>query len=530
MKKNLIKSLIISLVLILIVASSLFVSLAAEPVVAVSSSEFLVRQGETFTTTIYIPDDANIADFDITLKYDTSLLTLVQIEEHEDIKGTVVFNADTNGEIAINYTRTSKNVTSYLPIINLTFAVDENIGIGSYDCLSVDKSRTYIAHRLNDSGILDPVEFSCDFAKLVIYEIGDVDLNGTLNIADATYIRRHLAEIEGAILEGFKLSLADTYYDGEINIADAVSLQRYLARLNVVYGDRVNITFVDFNGEVYAKKSVVFDGTLINIPAVPQVEGYSGGVWSQSATEYVAPIYNNLQSDITLYAFYVDGKTSEAIKYYKRILTEQYYSGDMPTNLSSDLNLWSTMYYQDGYYANFIWNSDCNYVLNSTTGKFTKPTYPQDMTLTAKIISYDSDNKIEAEDSISFKYAVPGEFITPTKEEVAGWLQHYFTDSTDNKYRVNYDVKLVSKLNNTVLPTEGSLYDNFEIRLAWYQNIDGKDVPINKIERTTVSQNNDYVAVATFNGKPLDGDGKIYIDDVEVTAIDQMEIKNHYLN
>lgn len=529
MKKNSTKIALVLFTLILVFATVAINVSAAEPATAVASSDFLTRQGETFTTTIYIPDDANIVDFDITLNYDTDIITLVKAEEHEDIKGTVVFNAENPGSIAVNYTRTSKNVTSYLPILNLTFSVDDNAGIGTYDCLTVDDRATYIAHTLTSSGTLKEVDFVCDFAELVVYEMGDVDLSGTLNIADATYIRRHLAEIDGAILEGFKLSLADAYYDELVNIADAVCLQRHLAHLNVVYGDRVNVSFVDINGEICAKKSVVYDGTLLNIPATPEAEGYMGGVWSLSATEYIEPVFSNLTEDTTFYVYYEGGKASEAVEYYKRMLTEQYYSGDMSTNLSSDLSLWSTLYYQNGYYANFIWNSDCNYVLNSTTGKFTKPTYPTDMTLTAKIISYDADNKIEAEDSISFEYAVPGEFTTPTKEEVAGWIDHYFTDPGDGKYRVNYDVKLVGKLNNTIIPTEGSIYDNFEIRLAWYQNVNGKEVPISQIERTTTAQVNNYVAVATFNGKPLDGDGKIYVDDVEVTAIDQMEIKDYII-
>lgn len=63
-----------------------------------------------------------------------------------------------------------------------------------------------------------------------------------------------------------------------------------------------------------------------------------------------------------------------AIEYYKKLLTNMYYSRDMPTNLSSDQNLQSKLYYQDGWYASLVWSSDCNYVLNSTTGAFLKPT------------------------------------------------------------------------------------------------------------------------------------------------------------
>ena len=513
-------------IVLMLLLSFLVLSVYADSTVAVASSPIETHQGETFITTIYIPEGANIVDFDITLKYDTELINLVSVEEHDDLKGTVIFNEQTPGEIAINYTRTNKNVTAYLPLLNIKFTVDDNIGIGAYDCFTVDHSATYIAHRLNDAGTLDQVEFTCAFAKLVIYEMGDVDLSKTVDIGDATYIRRHLAKL--TTLTDYQITFADTYCDGIIDIADAVALQRHLARLDVLYGNRVNITFCDRNGQKYATKSVLYNGTLHTIPPVPAAEGYSGGMWSQSINEYVAPVYSNLQKDITLYAYYSEHE-DPAMDYYKKVLTEMYYSGDLPTNLSSDLNLKDKLNYQNGWYATLRWSSDCNYVVNSTTGAFTKPTYPQALNLSISITSYDNNDNIDAEGTITFAYEVPGSYISPRKSEVENFLKYYFTDETDGKYRVNYDVKLISKLNNTVLPVEGALYDNFEIRLSWYQNVNGALVPLSQIKRTTSAQRNDYVAVATFNGKPLEDDGKIYIDDVEVTAIEQMEIKNYII-
>ncbi len=528
--KKLIKISIVALFVFLLSCLSFTVQ-AAEPNVAVSSTSFFTKQGETFTTTVYIPDNANIVDFDITLKYNPDLINLKTAEENEDVKGTVIYNAEKEGVIKINYTRTSKNVNSYLPILDLTFSVKDDIGIGVYDCLTVDKTQTYVAHRLNDAGTLEKVDFSCDFSELIIYEIGDVDLSCTVDIGDATYIRRHLAQFEGAILSGFKLSLADTYTDEIVDIADAVCLQRHLAQLDVIYGNRINVTFYNNDGTKYLAKSVLYDGTLTNIPSVPVEEGLVGGVWSLSATEYIKPDFSNLTKDVSVYVYYDDNEqTTEALEYYKSYLTDKFYSGDLPTNMSSDLNLVDTIAYQKGYYASLVYSSDCNYVLNQTTGVFTKPTYPQEVTMSIKIISYDSDNAIEGEDIINFTYEVPGMFVTPTKAEIATWLSNYFTDDTDNKYRVNFDVNLISNINNEIIPTNGGRYDDYEVRLDWFQNIDGELVPISKIERTTSSQVNDYVAVATFNGKPLEGDGKIYIDDVEVTAIEEMEIKNHIIN
>lgn len=531
MKKTGMRLLLAVLVFVLVFSVSAFSVVAAEEEVttAVASSEFNTHQGEAFTTTIYIPDNANILDFELTLNYDTDLLRLIEAVENEDVKGTVVFNTDVPGEIAINYTRTSKNVTSYMPLIDITFAVDENIGIGVYDCFTVNYKQTYVAHRLNESDYYEEIDFACDFAKLNIYEMGDVNLSGKVDIGDATGIRRHLAGFETAILSDFQLTLADTYFDSVIDIADASCLQRHLARYNIQYGNRINVTFLDINGEKITAKSVQYDGTLHNIPAVPAVDGYAAGVWSMSSSKYVEPVYTRMKENVTLYAYYEGGKVSEAVEYYKRQLRDQYYSGDLATGLSSDLNLWTTLPYQDGYYANFIWSSDSNYILNSTTGKFTKPTYPQELVLTAKIISYDNNNRIEAEDSISFTYAIPGEFTTPTKEAVADWINHYFTDPADNKYRVNYDVKLIGKLNNVIIPVEGSMYDNFEIRLHWYEVVNGVEVPISRIQRTTSGQISDYIAVATFNGEPLEGDGKIYVDDVEVTPIEQIEIRNYII-
>lgn len=525
--KTVLKKLLPIGIIIVLMLALLSLNAFAETTEAVASSEFQTHQGETFTTTIYIPDGANIVDFDITVKYDTELLTLVSIEEHEDIKGTVVFNDQVPGEIAINYTRTNKNVTTYLPLLNVTFSVNDEIGIGSYDCFKVDQTKTYIAHRINAAGTLDTVDFTCNFAELVIYEMGDVDLSKTVDIGDATYIRRKLAAL--TVLTDYQLSLADTYYDGVVDIADAVALQRHLARLEVLYGNRVNVTFYRFNGEKYMTKSVLYDGTLHSIPAVPEEEGLLNGVWSRDREEVIAPSFSNLTEDLSVYALY-SGRPNPAMVYYKRQLTNKYYSGDLPTNLNSDLELWSSIEYQDGWRASIIWSSDCNYIMNSTTGFFTKPTYPQQMSLTATIISRDNNNIIDSEDTITFTYDVPGIYRTPTKAEIAEWLRQYFYDEESEKYRVNFDVKLINSINNEVIPVNEASFDSYEVRIDWYQRVDGSLQPIDTIKRSSTLQTNDYVAIVTFNGKPLEDDGRIDINDVEVAPITQLEIKNYIIN
>lgn len=62
------------------------------------------------------------------------------------------------------------------------------------------------------------------------YQIGDTNLDGTINIRDATAIQRYLVELE--TFNDEQIALADTNGDGEINIADATHLQMYLAEFD----------------------------------------------------------------------------------------------------------------------------------------------------------------------------------------------------------------------------------------------------------------------------------------------------------
>ena len=69
---------------------------------------------------------------------------------------------------------------------------------------------------------------------MAVYDIGDVNLDGTVNIDDVTAIQKYLAELE--TLSEEQPALADTNGDGAIDISDATHLQMYLADYDVVLG------------------------------------------------------------------------------------------------------------------------------------------------------------------------------------------------------------------------------------------------------------------------------------------------------
>ena len=62
-----------------------------------------------------------------------------------------------------------------------------------------------------------------------LFEKGDVNTDGKLNIRDATAIQKHLAKI--ATLSDDALELADISGDGKVNVRDATTIQKKIAGL-----------------------------------------------------------------------------------------------------------------------------------------------------------------------------------------------------------------------------------------------------------------------------------------------------------
>ena len=526
MKKSLV---VIALVVAALCSLFVFsVSATEQENIHISSTEFQVRQGSEFTTTIYIADNANIIDFEVLLKYDTDKLTLISATENENIKGAVVINAQTAGSIGINYSRTSDNVNKQTMLVDLTFRVDEYLPAGVYDCLTVDTNGSYVAHRLVN-GLLEEVDFNCEFAPLSIYEIGDVDLNNKVDIGDATYIRRHLAKLH--TLTDFQLLFANAQNDGLVDIADAVALQRNLAKLEVDnYGDRVNVLFCNTDGEILTKKSVQIGANLNTVPDVPLLSGYTNGRWSLSKTEYVAPDYTNLTSELTVYAIY-EKSISPYMQYYMSQVNNivNQYNGVITSDWTLPVNV---VYASNtSYTATIDWvSSDAN--VFSNTGAFNEQTYDKTITLTAKIYSYLDSTTPESSETLTFTLLAKGAYSTPTKAEIVNYLKNITNGSisgtsTISGGEIDCDLNLIRKISNEqVGSTSGSVY---EVRIEWVINNNGVYEPISQIKRGTSAKTIDLVATITFNGEPLEDDGKVYFDDVSLTAITEDEIRRYII-
>lgn len=66
-----------------------------------------------------------------------------------------------------------------------------------------------------------------------LYILGDVDSNGDIEVHDATWIQRHIADID--IPFSFRDAPADVNGDGEVTLLDVTYIQKHLANMNTPY-------------------------------------------------------------------------------------------------------------------------------------------------------------------------------------------------------------------------------------------------------------------------------------------------------
>ncbi len=65
------------------------------------------------------------------------------------------------------------------------------------------------------------------------YVYGDADLNGKINVKDATQVQKHTAKM--LTLEGVAYTQADVTGDGKVNIKDATAIQKFVAKIIVAF-------------------------------------------------------------------------------------------------------------------------------------------------------------------------------------------------------------------------------------------------------------------------------------------------------
>jgi uncharacterized repeat protein (TIGR02543 family) len=488
---------------------------AVEPQQAViTNTKIAPAPGETVTTTLVLQEGSGASSFDLFLTYDSERLTLVSATQSAGCNGSLIINTGTSGKIVVTFAG-NDNISSEMPLLDVTFSVDENIGTGTYAVFQLDRDKSSGAYTFvgdEDQGI--PLIGS--FADYTIYGVGDVSLDGQIRSNDATYILRYLARLTE--LSAARKANADAYADGMIKTNDATLILRKAANYDVQLGNRVNVVFHYKDGSVYVRKSVAFGQDLVRVPVVPAEEGHKPGHWSASSSEDIEPVFTGIEAEVNFYPVY-EAEESAAMKFYKEQLTERYYSDPEHILFPTDLSLISSLTYQGSERAVISWRTNKGGILNPTTGKVTQPNYDEEVVLTARIIAYNGDI-IQGDDTIPFVYTADGKYQTPSRAKIEAYLRQEVGPIID------HNMLLPPKVTNVEVPQT----DPYEVRVTWARaNMDGTTESLGQLERTTTSQTLNLVATITFNGDPLGGDGKVYFDNVTLTAITELEIRRNII-
>ncbi|MBQ5397965.1 MAG: hypothetical protein IIU14_00835 [Ruminococcus sp.] len=85
-----------------------------------------------------------------------------------------------------------------------------------------------------------------------VYLIGDVNLDGAVDVRDATDLQRHIASI--ASLDGEGLKKADTNYDNLVDVRDATHIQKIVAKVYVPLTAKKGVDVSNHNGDIDIEK------------------------------------------------------------------------------------------------------------------------------------------------------------------------------------------------------------------------------------------------------------------------------------
>ena len=190
--------------------------------------------GNPGTVSVLIGENSNAAIIQFALLYDASKLTLTDSVAGEVMEGKEpTINAASPGIIYFNWDSTT-GLTMGGSILDLTFKATE--GTEAQDVLLTianddeDPDLAFILMELINN---EPQSIGCSLINgrisIIDVLIGDVNLDGGINVIDANMIRRYAARM--ITLTDEQLAAADVSGDGSVNVIDANYIRRYAARL-----------------------------------------------------------------------------------------------------------------------------------------------------------------------------------------------------------------------------------------------------------------------------------------------------------
>lgn len=191
----------------------------------VSSAQ--IRAGGNATVSVSISEDSLLQSMQFAVVYDNSKLTLVSVKAGEVTQNEAP-DIGTTEEGVVYFTWLDiESLVDGGSVLDLTFRAKANSTGTALLEIPTSGSKPFAFSQADSS----PISVASINGALSIQQLllGDVNENGTINIVDASLIRRYTVKL--VELTETQLLAADVNGDGVVNVLDAHMIRRYIAHL-----------------------------------------------------------------------------------------------------------------------------------------------------------------------------------------------------------------------------------------------------------------------------------------------------------
>lgn len=185
--------------------------------------------GSTVEIPVIISDNPGVASLLLTVTYDESVLTLINVKDTQLISGE-----NNSSVLSSPYQLTwmnptiKDNILANGTIAYLVFEVAEDAELGEYEV-----KLSYNAENFDIVDVdMNPVFFKTVDAVITVIDVqyGDVNRDGKVNLLDSTILARYVAKWPDYTADTIDMRAADVNNDGKVNLLDSTILARHVAK------------------------------------------------------------------------------------------------------------------------------------------------------------------------------------------------------------------------------------------------------------------------------------------------------------
>ena len=199
-----------------------------EPTFTVSSEQAF--PGQKVSVAIRMDNNPGIASVKLKVQFDSGLI-LNSVTYNPSLGGRAQKPQEYDSPVILNWINGTENTYGDMDYAVLNFTVADDASFGKHPVfVSYNKDDVYCLTGSTETNVKFKVVQGFVNAS---YILGDTDLNGDVDIVDATWIQRYSAEKDMPF--ELRVEPADVTGDEDVDLVDCTMIQWYLADMQTLY-------------------------------------------------------------------------------------------------------------------------------------------------------------------------------------------------------------------------------------------------------------------------------------------------------